>query len=97
LRREDLLGRYGGEEFLILLPGAAPYASLIVAERIRTAVNASLVPVGKHNIRFTVSVGVANSALGLGEKELLTDRVKRADDAMYKAKGFGRNRVEVST
>ena len=92
LRREDLLGRYGGEEFMVLLPETKPQAALVVAERIRTAVLASRVTLPPQQIRFTVSVGVANLSQGGTLEELL----KLADKAMYLAKFRGRNRVEVS-
>ena len=91
LRREDLLGRFGGEEFMVLLPDTAPSAALVVAERIRTAVHATRVISVHHHIRFTVSIGVAN-IVGRGTLEEL---LKLADSAMYLAKSRGRNRVEV--
>ena len=92
LRREDMLGRFGGEEFMVLLPETKPQAALVVAERIRTAVFASRVTLPPQQIRFTVSVGVANLSQGGTLEELL----KLADKAMYLAKFRGRNRVEVS-
>ncbi len=91
LRREDLLGRFGGEEFMVLLPDTTPSASRIVAERIRTAIHATRVISPQHNIRFTVSIGVANIA-GRGS---LDELLKLADSAMYLAKSRGRNRVEM--
>jgi diguanylate cyclase (GGDEF)-like protein len=87
LRREDLLGRFGGEEFMVLLPETKPQAALVVAERIRTAVLASRVTVPPQHIRFTVSVGVANLSQGGTLEELL----KLADKAMYLAKFRGRS------
>ena len=94
LRREDLFGRFGGEEFMVLLPDTTPEASLVVAERIRTAVSASrvMVPSSQNQIRFTVSIGIANAA-GRGT---LDELLKLADGAMYLAKSRGRNRVEVA-
>ena len=92
LRREDLLGRFGGEEFMVLLPDTSPAASLVVAERIRSAVLATRVAAGQQQVRFTVSIGVANAA-GRGTLE---DMLKLADRAMYLAKSRGRNRVEVA-
>ena len=94
LRREDLFGRFGGEEFMVLLPDTTPEASLVVAERIRTAIFASrvMVPSSQNQIRFTVSIGIANAA-GRGT---LDELLKLADGAMYLAKSRGRNRVEVA-
>ena len=77
---------------MVLLPETKPQAALVVAERIRTAVFASRVTLPPQQIRFTVSVGVANLSQGGTLDELL----KLADKAMYLAKFRGRNRVEVS-
>jgi len=92
LRREDLLGRFGGEEFMVLLPDTSPSAARVVAERIRTAISATRVSIASSvlQVRFTVSVGIACSA-GRGSLEEL---LKVADNAMYLAKSRGRNRVE---
>lgn len=92
MRREDIVGRYGGEEFVVLLPETPPTAARVVAERIRVAVAASRVVVGSRNIRFTVSVGIANVVAGVGMDELLA----QADSAMRLAKSRGRNRVEMA-
>jgi diguanylate cyclase (GGDEF)-like protein len=92
LRREDLMGRFGGEEFMVLLPDTAPDAARVVAERIRTAVHATRLASTQHHIRFTVSIGIANAA-GRGTLE---EMLKLADTAMYLAKSRGRNRVEVA-
>jgi diguanylate cyclase (GGDEF)-like protein len=92
LRREDLLGRFGGEEFMVLLPDTSPSAARVVAERIRTAISATRVSIASSvlQVRFTVSVGIACST-GRGSLEEL---LKVADNAMYLAKSRGRNRVE---
>lgn len=90
MRREDIVGRFGGEEFVVLLPETPPTAARVVAERIRVAVAASRVVVGGRNIRFTVSVGIANVVAGVSMDDLLA----QADSAMRLAKSRGRNRVE---
>ena len=77
---------------MVLLPDTSPAASLVVAERIRSAVLATRVAAGQQQVRFTVSIGVANAA-GRGTLE---DMLKLADRAMYLAKSRGRNRVEVA-
>jgi diguanylate cyclase (GGDEF)-like protein len=92
LRRGDQVGRYGGEEFLGILPGADVERARVVAERIREATEAygraSAHRYEGHQIR--VSVGIA--AL-LGEEETAADLLRRADGALYRAKSEGRNRV----
>ncbi|MBK6650253.1 MAG: GGDEF domain-containing protein [Betaproteobacteria bacterium] len=86
------MGRYGGEEFMILLPDTSPVAARVVAERIRVAVSVTRLTVGSRNIRFTVSVGIASVSDGVSLDQLL----KSADGAVYLAKSRGRNRVEVA-
>ncbi len=91
LRTIDLLGRYGGEEFAALLPETPLDAALIAAERLRTAVEHSeIILSGEELLAVTVSVGVAERQ----EKDTLDTLLDRADQAMYKAKRLGRNRVE---
>ena len=94
LRANDLFGRIGGEEFASLLPNITLQDALWLAERIRLAVEAATHTVGENTIRATVSVGVtvSNDATP-GLDELL----KVADQALYRAKALGRNRVEPST
>ena len=92
LRRQDIFGRYGGEEFMVLLPDTARDTALMVAERIRTtAANTSVKVRGQDRpIRITVSIGVA-----VGDYRTSLDRLTGlADEAMYRAKAAGRNRVE---
>jgi diguanylate cyclase (GGDEF)-like protein len=90
LRPYDLVGRYGGEEFLIIAPGCDLELTQKLAERIRGAVGDELMDLGNERINVTVSVGVT---LGSAESdpEFL---VAAADSAMYEAKRNGRNRVE---
>jgi len=89
LRRDDVLGRQGGEEFLALLPGSGLASALMVAERIRAAVAAiSLLHDGRA-VGVTVSIGVA-TATDSGSWE---PALRAADAALYEAKRSGRNRV----
>lgn len=89
LRAEDVIGRLGGEEFAVLLPGATKRIALDVAERLRSSIEESVVPVGG-GVRFTASIGVAL----LARDELDIDSLLyRADRALYAAKQGGRNRV----
>jgi len=91
LRSYDVVGRYGGEEFLIIAPGCDLELAQKLAERIRTAVGDQPVDLGDETASITLSLGVT---LGTAESdpEFL---VALADTAMYQAKRKGRNRVEV--
>lgn len=90
LRGGDILGRLGGEEFAVALPGARRIHALAVGERIRTAVQKHCQLVGEEVVELTVSVGAAEY---LGPGETLDALVDRADRAMYTAKDSGRNMV----
>lgn len=89
LRQADLVGRYGGEEFLVLLPQTSLHEARVVAERMRLAVASS--PAAPDPLACTVSIGVA--AVRHGDASL-TAVLARADAALYRAKRLGRNRVE---
>ena len=96
VREVDVLVRYGGEEFAVLLPETDAAGAFVVAEKIREAVAAHqfVGEEGERGERITVSVGVATFPIhALGREELL----KRADNALYEAKQFGRDRVRAST
>jgi diguanylate cyclase (GGDEF)-like protein len=95
LRAYDLAGRFGGEEFVILLPHTREVDAISVAERLRAHIAGLTIPVGDDAesgpcIRLTISVGVA--ALD-GESRELTDMMAAADAALYYAKETGRNRT----
>jgi diguanylate cyclase (GGDEF)-like protein len=91
LRAIDILGRTGGEEFAVLLPGTTrEAASLIIAERVRRAVAEEPVATDSGAVTVTISVGVASA--GPGREDLHT-LLKAADAALYEAKQAGRNRV----
>lgn len=90
LRLEDAVGRVGGEEFAVLLPGADLARGEAVAERIRASVEVCGLGLPDQRLALTVSVGVAERALAEDDVEPL---LKRADQAMYAAKRAGRNRV----
>ena len=94
VRPKDLVYRYGGEEFCVLLPGATAQDAAVVAERARAAVEAAVIP-GMENQPagvITISVGVSDSAFGTPD-----DLVERADAALYESKRNGRNRVTLSS
>jgi diguanylate cyclase (GGDEF)-like protein len=97
LRNYDLAGRFGGEEFVILLPQTREYDALGVAERLRAHIAAMAIPVDDSAdsgrfVKVTISVGVA--ALD-GERRELTDMLAAADSALYYAKETGRNKTHV--
>ncbi len=99
LRSYDLAGRFGGEEFAILLPQAREVDALNVAERLRRHIAAMTIPVSDDAesgpcFRLTISVGVA--ALDGAGREL-TDMLAAADAALYHAKETGRNKTHVVT
>ena len=90
IRKSDLLGRVGGEEFAIALPETALAQALELAERLRDATAAVAVPVHGENIGLTVSIGVTELA---DDETSLHAMMRRADVALYQAKAEGRNRV----
>ncbi len=97
LRNYDLAGRFGGEEFVVLLPHAREADALSVAERLRAHIAALSIPVDDANpsgpaVKLTISVGV--TALDGAGREL-TDMIAAADAALYHAKQTGRNKTHV--
>lgn len=98
LRDYDIAGRYGGEEFSIILPYTKLSEAQMVAERLRKAVEKTKIDISKvnsdvteKNIGVTISLGVAEYSPDDDENTLL----QKADKALYKAKENGRNRVEI--
>jgi two-component system cell cycle response regulator len=95
LRESDIVGRLGGEEFGILLPETDVPSAREAAERLRQALARAEIPRPDGGIlRLTASIGIAACVAGDGSIE---QALSRADDALYRAKGNGRNRVEVQT
>lgn len=93
LRERDLIGRLGGEEFAVVFTGLDERDTLAVAERLRKAVEQSIVEAGQNRvINYTVSIGVVT--LVPDEHTTLDMLYKWSDDALYTAKKSGRNRVE---
>jgi diguanylate cyclase (GGDEF)-like protein len=89
LRRSDVLGRMGGEEFAVLLPATEPDDALRLAEQLRNAAIAQPVTTAAGSCTYSISGGIANWRLG----ETLDHLSTRADNALYEAKRSGRNRV----
>ena len=92
-RPYDFVGRYGGEEFVICLPAANGSQILAIAERMRQSIEKMGIALsdGSRTIRITASFGVVTLRLEQGDD--VDSIIGRADDALYKAKNSGRNRV----
>ena len=88
LRAYDAIGRIGGEEFLLVMPGVGPRDTEIVLERLRRAVAEKPVSAQGQEVMVTVSIGGA-----VCQGETMDELLNLADDALYKAKNQGRNRV----
>lgn len=89
LRVQDILGRYGGEEFILGLRKVTPQIAFKIADRIRNLVASTPVSFGETTMNVTVSIGLTS----LGPEDNLNCMIKRADDALYTAKSTGRNCV----
>jgi diguanylate cyclase (GGDEF)-like protein len=84
------LSRYGGEEFMALLPGAGPATAVDVAERVRRSITRLEISAGDRRIPVSASIGVATFDPAADTPQSL---VARADTGLYRAKADGRNRV----
>jgi diguanylate cyclase (GGDEF)-like protein len=91
IRTEDIIGRYGGEEFALLLPYAATQPEIF--ERLRRAICATPVPTRSGPLTISVSIGVAYLSPA---EQTLDELLARADSGLYLAKESGRNRVEIT-
>jgi two-component system cell cycle response regulator len=90
VREYDHVGRYGGEEFLVVLPNCTTEAALEVAERVRQQIGGEPFVIAPIQVKTTASIGVCQWHSGQDPLDL----IQRADAAMYRAKQNGRNRVE---
>jgi diguanylate cyclase (GGDEF)-like protein/PAS domain S-box-containing protein len=101
LRKSDILGRYGGEEFVIIMPETDEQRAWNVAERLRRSIARTSIPVNGVNLTITISLGVATLSQDALCAELPGDILEKlidyADQALYKAKQAGRNRIIVHT
>ena len=91
-RESDSLGRWGGEEFLVILPDSDEEAAVALAERMRIVIEAAEMPVPDEG-RVTISLGVAALPAGKADAWAWDRLLQRADRSMYRAKKEGRNRV----
>ncbi len=94
VRGIDVVARFGGEEFVVVMPDTEPFAAQRVAERIRASIECTpfSVAAGQKTVRVTVSIGVATTSGGLTGDALF----KQADAALYEAKRAGRNCVRIA-
>ncbi len=92
LRRHEAVGRYGGDEFLVVLPGCRQDEAQALAERMRVSVNCRPLTMTDASIHASLSIGVAELAPG----ESLDSLFERADTALYASKSAGRDRVSVA-
>ena len=92
LREIDILGRIGGEEFAVLLPNTAQEDAVVLAERMRQAIEDTPIDIAGRAAQVTISIGVAGYT---GEMSSVSVLLKNADIAMYQAKHSGRNCVRV--
>jgi len=90
LRASDVAGRYGGEEFIVLLPSTTEASALKTAEKIRRLVESRTL----QGIPLTISIGLAGGTIRSSPAEELQSLIRKADSALYRAKESGRNRVE---
>jgi two-component system, cell cycle response regulator len=93
LRPYDNIGRYGGEEFLLVLPECDAAGAMTLAERLRTTIATKALTLAEGMTPLTISLGVATSSMAQETEALIS----AADAALYRAKNNGRNRVELAT
>ncbi|HHT73732.1 MAG TPA: diguanylate cyclase [Firmicutes bacterium] len=95
LREGDLIGRYGGEEFIIVLPGSGSAQAAACGERLRKSIADTPFQYGSETVRVTASIGICSTEM-IKEPPITADKLVRlADEALYKAKYGGKNRVHV--
>jgi diguanylate cyclase (GGDEF)-like protein len=99
LRKSDIFGRYGGEEFVIIMPETDEQRAWNVAERLRRSIVHISIPINDGAIAITISLGVATLSpedlCSDNSGDLLEKLIDKADQALYQAKQAGRNRVIV--
>jgi len=92
-RDADLFARFGGEEFIVMLPNTPTIGAAIIAERIRDGVHSIPVTLANETVNCSISIGI--SQIEESDKSY-TDVINRADTALYQAKDRGKNRVEIN-
>ncbi len=91
MRKDGLIGRYGGEEFLIVLPGADACQAIEEADKIRSNIESTVFTFDEKKINVTVSLGISSASMDVDST--VSDLINMADKALYKAKSEGRNRT----
>lgn len=92
IRESDIFARFGGEEFILLLPETDTDGAYQLAEKIRVSLEENPFVENRLTVPITTSIGVSE----LKDEKFLRELIHRADEALYRAKGHGRNRVEIS-
>lgn len=95
-RKDDLIGRFGGEEFLVILPGTDLLDAAKVGERIRNAIASMKMPHARSSVADVVTVSIGVSAGRVADGISTDELVRAADNALYEAKRMGRNRIHAS-
>ncbi len=96
VRSVDLVGRLGGEEFVVVMPETSLSGAVVVAERLRGAVADQPFVLRENGSKLPVTISIGIAVTGVAE-ETLESLLKRADDALYAAKHGGRNRTIASS
>jgi diguanylate cyclase (GGDEF)-like protein/PAS domain S-box-containing protein len=95
LRNDDILGRYGGEEFVVLMPETATEGAMLASERLRENIENMKINTTEGSLSLTVSMGLASLERGFDKSHSLDTLIKSADKALYSAKAAGRNCVKM--
>ena len=91
IRNSDILARFGGEEFILLLPCTGQEDAFLLAERIRIYICSKVIKTNKLEVSISTSIGLSSNL----NNNTLEDLIKKADHALYKAKKNGRNTTKV--
>ena len=89
LRKQDVVGRWGGEEFIMMLPNTQLKGAKIITEKIRKAIEKKVIHYHDKNISITITFGIAI----FDKMQPMNDCIKKADIALYKGKRKGKNCV----
>ncbi|MFZ0283768.1 MAG: GGDEF domain-containing protein, partial [Terriglobales bacterium] len=96
VRTYDSVGRYGGEEFLVIVPGCGPADLVASAERLRRSIAETKFETNAGDLAVTLSIGITSGCQDLACRQDSETLLRAADEALYAAKAQGRNRVAVA-